>query len=250
MFVRYTFLRLSSAAFVLAFFLGCAGTVSAADAVSKKMAKPLAEPPKLRVVKPRVPVSATRKIKQPESQQEQGPTGGTGIYVLDNVDFNPIGGGKIPDLSWNNKIPLTSYYEYQDNSYLIISGTVHGDGLISGPGQEGWTFTVQLDDTDILSGRPTQCSFSRSNKPQTTPVQTGWKYQLMFVFLDTRTKPECYEFFKSLGQKPIVVRWARIVGPYWTGEKVFEEPRERLYKSGPMLPLNSDVTTGHDAVLW
>lgn len=194
---------------------------------------------------PRINPKAIRAI-QP---QQQDP-GGTGIYVLDNVDFNPVGGSKIPGLKWNNQVPVKNYYHYENNSYLIISGTVHGDGLISGPGKDGWTFTVRLDDTDILSGRPSQCIFARSNKPQTTPDQTGWKYQVMFIFKDTRTKPECFNFFKSLGHKPIKVRWADIIGPYWTGEKKIAEPRERLYKSGPMLPLNTDVTSGYDAQLW
>ncbi len=213
----------------------------AGSAVGKQVTNPKKVPKNLKIDPKRL-----KKIVPPS----QPPQGGAGLYVLDNVDFNPVGGAKIPGLKWNNKIPMGTYYHYDQNSYLIISGTVHGEGLISGPGQDGWTFTVRLDDGDILSARPSQCVFSRSNKPQTTPAQTGWKYQVMIVFKDTATKPECFDYFKSLGTKPIKVRWAQIIGPYWTGEKKFAEPRERLYQSGPLLPLNTNVTSGYDGKLW
>ncbi|WP_196138058.1 hypothetical protein [Aliikangiella sp. G2MR2-5] len=185
-----------------------------------------------------------------ENQTNEEVHGGTGVYVLDNVDFNPVGGARIEGLKWNNQTPFEGYYEFEQNSYVVVSGTVHGEGLITGTGRDGWTFHVTLDTGDLLKNKPASCSFSKSIRPQTTPEQTGWKYQVLVIFLDTATKPECFEFFESIGKKPLKIRRARIVGPGWPGKSGFKEPQERLYNPGPMLPLSTDITSGHDATLW
>lgn len=177
------------------------------------------------------------------------PQGGSGVYVLDNVNFHPIGGGNIPGLGWNNKVTVGGYYNYQNNSYLIVSGTVHGAGLISGPGQDGWTFQVKLDSSGITSNLPGGCGFSRPNHAQTDSNGTAWKYKLMIVFRDTATKPECFDYFKSLEGKPFAVKLVDIVGPYWTENKQYQEPKLRHYQTGPMLSPNTNFTSGHDAQL-
>lgn len=169
---------------------------------------------------------------------------------MDDVDFHPVGGGEINGLGWNNKVPVTSYYEYTDNSYVIISGTVHGDGLISGPGQDGWTFVVKFNRTDIIGPRPAGCQFAAHNRAQTVSSGSNWKYQLIIVFIDTATKPVCFEYFQSLANKPFPVKMIDIVGPYWTGDKQYLEPKNRYYKTGPMLPLGANFSSGHTAELW
>lgn len=191
-----------------------------------------------------------RKLPAQQPAEQQAPQGGSGVYVLDNVDFHPVGGGEIPGLGWNNKVTVGGYYNYQNNSYLIVSGTVHGAGLISGPGQDGWTFMVKLDTSEITANLPSGCSFSRPNQPQTDINGTAWKYKQMIVFRDTATKPACFDYFKSLQGKPFAVKLIDIVGPYWFGDKQYQEPKLRLYQTGPMLSPNSNFTTGHDAQLW
>ncbi len=216
--------------------------VSAAEKATRKAAPVKVAPKQLE----RAAIQQT----QQQEEQESGPSGGTGVYVLDGVDFHPVGGGEIPGLGWNNKIPFSSYYEFHENSYIIVTGAVHGDGLISGPGQDDWTFVVKLDMNDVIGPRPAGCQFSVQNRPQTDSASTAWKYQLLIVFADTASKPECFQYFQSLENKPFPVKLVDIVGPYWTGDKQYLEPKTRQYKTGPMLPLSTNVSSGHVAEPW
>jgi hypothetical protein len=102
----------------------------------------------------------------------------------------------------------------------------------------------------VVSNLPSGCGFSRPNHAQTVSSGTAWKYKLMIVFRDTATKPECFQYFKSLESKPFAVKLIDIVGPYWTGDKQYQEPKLRHYKTGPMLSPNSNFTSGHTAELW
>ncbi len=187
---------------------------------------------------------------QKEEDPASAPQGDSGVYVMDNIDFHPIGGGEIPGLGWNNKVQVSGYYQYSNNSYVIVTGTVHGDGLISGPGQDGWTFVVKLNTTDIIGPRPSGCQFADYRRAQTIKSGTAWKYQQMIVFKDTASKPECFQYFKTLANKPFPVKLIDIVGPYWTGDKQYQEPKNRYYQTGPMLPVNSNLSSGHTAQPW
>jgi hypothetical protein len=72
----------------------------------------------------------------------------------------------------------------------------------------------------------------------------------LIVFVDTASKPECFQYFQSLENKPFPVKLIDIVGPYWTGDKQYSEPKTRHYKTGSMLPLSTDVSSGHVAEPW
>jgi len=169
---------------------------------------------------------------------------------MDNVDFHPVGGGEIPNLGWNNKIPLTNYYQYPNHSFVIVTGTVHGAGLISGPGQDDWTFVVKLNTNEIITPRPAGCRFSVGNRAQTASNSTAWKYQILIVFNDTATKPECFQYFQSLATRPFPVKLIDIVGPYWTGNKQYQEAKNRYFKTGPMLSADDNLAVGHTALPW
>ncbi len=198
----------------------------------------------------RRPLPAAGETTESEPEEPSGPQGGSGVYVLDDVDFHPVGGGAIPGLGFNAQVPVTGFYEYADNSYILVSGTVHGDGLISGPGQDDWTFVVKLDVNDVISGRPAGCQFADYRRAQTDASSTAWKYQLMIVFHDTASKPECFEYFRSLEGKPFPVKLIDIVGPYWTGDKQYQEPTLRYYHTGPMLSVHDNHAAGHTAQPW
>ncbi|MCW8917909.1 MAG: hypothetical protein OQL08_03735 [Gammaproteobacteria bacterium] len=243
---RHALLRALISALLLTPLTGTLSQVVAAERELPLLRKPTAqrlERPPMRSVEPSQPA-------EPEETQPEAPQGGNGVYVMDGVDFHPLGGGEIPGLGWNNKVPVTGYYRYQNHSFVIVTGTVHGDGLISGPGQDGWTFVVKLDTNSIIGPRPAGCQFSIANRAQTAANATAWKYQIMIVFNDTATKPECFDYFKSLQERPFPVRLVDIVGPYWTGDKQYQEPRERLFRTGPVLSVHDNHAGGHMAVPW
>ncbi len=223
------------AAALLPLTLGLSAPLPAAEAPGTRPMPRLQAPP--------------RTLQRPATQPQQ-PQGGAGVYVMDDVDFHPTGGGAIPGLGFNNQVPVSNYYQYSDNSYVIVSGTVHGAGLISGPGQDDWTFVVKLDTTLITGGRPAGCQFAAHRRSQTDAAASAWKYQIMIVFHDTASKPECYQYFQSLADKPFPVKLTDIVGPYWSGPKTYQEPKLRYYHTGPMLSVNANHAAGHTAQPW
>lgn len=188
--------------------------------------------PKLRL--PRNPALLTNPAADSEPQPVDPNVSHVGKYVITGQDFMMQGGGAYSGYQ-PNAMKIAGGLD--KDSVIIIEGVLHGDGHVmaaNGNAPDFWT-PVFRPAWDVFTDRPEGCEVRNGGRSQI--VATKRTFRFTYVFLDTATKPECWNYFAALGTFDLyLMNGIKKFGTY-LGESVQAvDPGPSTVSVGPLLP--------------